>query len=92
MPFAMARGSLPLRLFGCFAAVGYLCTVLLVFLPLDWHLPMAFGVVLCPSCLLFATEDVSRLTVLLVLGVLNAALYGVIGFALGKLLSLGVNE
>ena len=88
----MTRVFLPIKLFACFGALGYLLTVLWAFLPSGWNLPSVVGVLLCPSCLMFATEDVSRSTALLALGLVNAALYGVMGFAIGKLLSPRVNE
>jgi hypothetical protein len=83
----MARLSLALKMFSCAAALGYISTILVVFMPPTSRIPIALAIGLCPTCLWFATEDVPLPMIFLLLAPVNAALYGGIAYVLGKFFS-----
>ena len=82
-PNTEERWSLPIKLFGCFAALSYLLTVGLDLIPRSWHVTPQLAYLLCPACVLTITVDPSLGSVLLMLAPLNAAAYGSLGAVLG---------
>lgn len=71
-----------------FAAVGYLVALGLYFAPLSWHIPAAIVYAICPAAYSTITVDPSFPSVALILGPINASVYGVGGLALGLILWL----
>ena len=69
-----------------FAAVGYLVALGLYFAPLRWHIPGGIVYAICPAAYLTITVDPSFPTVALILGPINASVYGVAGLPLGLIL------
>jgi hypothetical protein len=69
-----------------FAAVGYLVALGLYFAPLRWHIPGAILYAICPAAYLTITVDPSFRSVTLILGPINASVYGVAGLPLGLIL------
>jgi hypothetical protein len=73
----------PLRMLGSFAAVSYLIAVLAYFAPHTWNLNPQVMLGLCPMYFLKMTIDPSAAEVFLLLGPMNAAVYGALGFVSG---------
>ncbi|MGC2724259.1 MAG: hypothetical protein WA224_09880 [Candidatus Acidiferrales bacterium] len=71
-----------------FAAVGYLVALGLYFAPLSWHIPAPIVYAICPAAYSTITVDPSFPSVALILGPINASVYGVGGLALGLILWL----
>jgi len=69
-----------------FAAVGYLVALGLYFAALGWHIPAAIVYALCPAVYSTITVDPSFPSVALILGPINASVYGVAGLAIGLIL------
>jgi hypothetical protein len=69
-----------------FAAVGYLVALGLYFAPLGWHIPAEIVYALCPAVYSTITVDPSFPSVALILGPINASVYGVAGLAIGRIL------
>jgi hypothetical protein len=80
--------SLPLRMFFVFAVVLYLLTVGFFFTPHEWNLSgHLWTFLLCPLYVVRETFDPSAMGIFLVLGPMDAAVWGAIGtvVALGLL-------
>lgn len=76
--------SLPLRMFGVFAAITYFITVGLFFTPHEWNLSGSLWTfLLCPVYIVRETFDPSLVGIFLMLGPMNAAVYGSIGTVVG---------
>ena len=86
----------PLKMLGCFAVCSYLLSVGFYFAPRSWNPSPQLLFSICPACVLTTAVDDSTLhnfsllfrggfapVFLLLLGPLNAAVYGSLGAALG---------
>jgi hypothetical protein len=75
--------SLPLRMFGGFAVVAYLVTVGFFFTPHAWNLSgYLWTYLLCPVYIVRETFDPPPVGIFLMLGVIEAAVYGAVGSVL----------
>lgn len=80
------RFSKPVKLAVIFAACAYLWTVALALVPPSRvDIPPLLVFLLCPACIFTVTVDPSFSTVAILLGPMNALVYGVIGVCLGSL-------
>lgn len=75
--------SVPLRWLGGFAAIFYLVAVFAYFAPHSWNLNPQVMLVLCPMYLLKMTFDPSPELVSFLLALMNAAVFGSVGLAIG---------
>jgi hypothetical protein len=74
---------LALKIALAFAIVGYLVACGLYFSPARWHPSPSLVFTLCPPAFLTITVDPSFTSVAVILGPLNAVIYGVVGLLIG---------
>lgn len=77
--------SVPLKLLGGFAAVFYILALVALLAPHSWNLNPQLMLAACPIYLVRMTFDPSPLWVFVLLGPMNAAVYGAFGVAVGYL-------
>jgi hypothetical protein len=75
--------SSPLKMLGIWAAVFYLIAVVANFVPSRWNLDPQLMLALCPMYFVKMTFDPPPLAIFLLLGPLNAGVYGALGLCLG---------
>lgn len=73
----------PLKMLGGFAAIFYLVAVVGFFAPHSWNLNSQVMLAGCPMYLVKMTIDPTAGFIFLVLGPMNAAVFGAAGMALG---------
>jgi hypothetical protein len=75
--------STPLKLLGAFAAIFYLVAVVGFFAPHTWDLNPQLMLAVCPMYFVKAAIDPPPVDIFLLLGPMNAAVYGSLGVTLG---------